>query len=141
MHFLIRAAVLLAAGAAGWALSQRRENRQPDSDPRVVYLKDEDVVIDAPADESAPEAIPAQVRACYRRMNPLTLIAANEAVFLLENGEEIKLNFDGDGGLHLMEGDRGLLTWQGTRLIRFEKENGDVVGGMFYAPAGEAEHE
>jgi len=78
------------------------------------------------------------VKTCFRRMDPLTLTAANEAVFLLEDGTEVKLNFSGDGGLHLLPGDHGLLTWRGMRLIRFEKNNGDVIGGMFYAPAGEA---
>lgn len=141
MHFLIRAAALLAAGAAGWALSQRKKNQPSNHDPRVIYLQDEDAVVDAPAGSAEPEGVPAQVRTCYRRMNPLTLEPANEAVFLLENGEEVKLNFSGDGGLHLKAGDKGLLTWQGMWLIRFEKENGDVIGGMFYVPAGENEHE
>lgn len=137
MHFLIRAAVLLAAGAAGWALAKRKKTQTQESDPHVVYLQDEDAVIDAQAEPTEPEAVPAQVRSCYRRMDPLSLNAANEAVFLLEDGTEVKLNFAGEGGLYLKEGDRGLLTWQGMRLIRFEKDNGDVIGGMFYAPAEE----
>lgn len=136
MNLLIRAAVLLAAGAAGWALAKRRSNQQ-ENDPHVVYLKDEDAVIDAQEEPAEPKAAPAAVQSCYRRMDPLTLNAANEAVFVLEDGTEVKLNFSGEGGLYLKEGDHGLLTWQGMRLIRFEKENGDVVGGMFYAPAGE----
>lgn len=137
MNILIRAAVLLAAGAAGWMLA-RRPKRQDgaNDDPHVVYLKEEDAVIDA-----EPQPVSAEVRNCYRRMDPLTLNASNEAVFLLDDGTELKLNFDGEGGLHLKAGDRGLLTWRGMRLIRFEKENGDVIGGMFYAPAGEAADE
>ena len=39
--------------------------------------------------------------------------------------------------LHMKPGDHGLLAWRGMRLIRFEMDNGDVIGGMFYAPAGE----
>lgn len=137
MNILIRAAVLLAAGAAGWALARRRKQQDDtNADPHVVYLKDEDAVIDA-----EPQPVPAEVRSCYRRMDPLTLNASNEAIFLLEDGTELKLNFDGEGGLYLKEGDRGLLAWRGMRLIRFEKENGDVIGGMFYAPAGEAADE
>lgn len=133
MHFLIRAAFLLAAGAAGWALARRKNDKaQVENDPRVVYLGDEDAVIDG-----EPQAVPARVKSCYRRMDPLSLNAANEAVFILEDGTEVRLNFSGEGGLFLKEGDCGLLTWQGTQLIRFEKENGDVIGGMFYAPAGE----
>lgn len=141
MHFLIRAAVLLAAGAAGWALAKRKSGQvQQENDPHVVYLKDEDAVIDAQEEPAEPQPVPAQVKACYRRMDPLTLNAANEAVFILADGTEIKLNFSGEGGLYLKEGDCGMLAWQGMRLIRFEKDNGDVIGGMFYAPAGGGSH-
>ena len=71
----------------------------------------------------------------------MTLTGANEAVFLLADGTEVKLNFTGEGGLHIKPGDQGMLTWRGMRLIRFELENGDVIGGSFYAAAGEADHE
>ena len=137
MNVLIKAAMLLAAGAAGWALAKRcKKAESDDANPQVVYLSDDDAVIDA-----EPAAVAATVKNCFRRMDPLTLNASNEAVFLLDDGTELKLNFEGEGGLHLKEGDRGLLTWRGMRLIRFEKENGDVIGGMFYAPAGEAADE
>lgn len=133
MGLLIKAMMLAAAGAAGWMLAKRNQRQADPAGETVVYLGEEDAVID-------PErpAIPATVKTCFRRMDPLTLTAANEAVFLLEDGTEVKLNFSGDGGLHLLPGDHGLLTWRGMRLIRFEKDNGDVIGGMFYAPAGEA---
>lgn len=133
MGLLIKAMMLAAAGAAGWMLAKRNQRQAEPAEETVVYLGEDDAVID-------PErpAIPATVKSCFRRMDPLTLTAANEAVFLLEDGTEVKLNFSGEGGLHLLPGDHGLLTWRGMRLIRFEKDNGDVIGGMFYAPAGEA---
>ena len=132
MGLLIKAMMLAAAGAAGWMLAKRNQRQADPAGETVVYLGEEDAVID-------PErpAVPATVKTCFRRMDPLTLTAANEAVFLLEDGTEVKLNFSGDGGLHLLPGDHGLLTWRGMRLIRFEKDDGDVIGGMFYAPAGE----
>jgi len=134
MGILLKAAVLLAAGAAGWALAKRNKDaEQENTDPRVVYLKDDEAVIDA-----QPQPVPATVKLSFRRMDPLTLSPANEAIFLLEDGTEVKLNFSGEGGLHLKAGDRGMLTWQGMRLIRFVKENGEVIGGVFYAPAQEA---
>ena len=133
MGILIKAAVLLAAGAAGWALAKRNKDaEQENTDPRVVYLKDDEAVIDA-----EPQPVPATVKLSFRRMDPLTLSPANEAIFLLEDGTEVKLNFAGEGGLHLKAGDRGMLTWQGTRLIRFVKDTGEVIGGVFYAPAQE----
>ena len=136
MNFLMRMALLAAAAAAGVGLALRRSKQDELDGEQVVYLGEDDAVIDP---ERPP--VPATVKSCFRRMDPLTLNAANEAVFLLEDGTEVKLNFSGEGGLHMKPGDHGLLAWRGMRLIRFEMDNGDVVGGMFYAPAGEAANE
>ena len=136
MNFLMRMALLAAAAAAGIGLALRRSQPDEPASEQVVYLGEDDAVIDP---ERPP--VPATVKSCFRRMDPLTLNAANEAVFLLEDGTEVKLNFSGEGGLHMKPGDHGLLAWRGMRLIRFEMDNGDVIGGMFYAPAGEAANE
>ena len=132
MSFLIRMALLAAAVAAGVSLAMRKPDAPDTESEKVVYLGDDEAVVDP---ERPPVA--ATVKSCIRRMDPLTLNAANEAVFILEDGSEVKLNFAGEGGLHMKSGDHGLLAWRGMRLIRFEMDNGDVVGGMFYAPAGE----
>ena len=138
VHFLIRAAALLAAGAAGWALAKRKNSKtEVQDDPHVVILSDEEAVIDAPAENHAQEPVAAVVDACFRRMDPLTLIGSTEASFILADGTKIKLHIAGEGGLHLHEGDVGMLTWQGDQLILFEKENGEMIGGMYYVPAGE----
>ena len=110
MHLLIKAAVLLAAGAAGWMLARRKAEQNGSVGEQVIYLGEEDAVID-------PERPPvsATVKSCVRRMDPLTLNSGNEAVFLLEDGTEIKLSFSGEGGLHLKTGDRGLLSWRAGR--------------------------
>ena len=134
MHLLIRAAMLLAAGAAGWALARRKKDQDRDAAPTVIYLRDEDVVFDSCREQ---ESMTAQVQTCFRRMHPLLLRAENEASFLLENGTVVKLHFLGEGGLYLKKGDRGVLTWRDTQLIRFEKDNGDLITGLFYAPMGE----
>ena len=131
MGFLIRMALLAAAAAAGAGMFLRK-NKENAASEKVVYLGEDDAVIDPDR-----PGMNATVKSCFRRMDPLTLKSGNEAVFLLEDGSEIKLSFTGDGGLHLLPGDHGLLTWRGMRLIRFEKDNGDVIGGVFYAPAGE----
>lgn len=132
MGLLIKMAFLAAAAAAGIGLALRKSQKDAPEGEKVVYLGEDDAVID-------PERPPvlATVKSCFRRMDPLSLNPANEAIFLLEDGTEVKLNFTGEGGLHIKPGDRGLLAWRGMRLIRFEMENGDVVGGMFYVPAGE----
>ena len=133
MGLLIKAAVLMAAGAAGWMMARRRNQKETtETSEKVVYLDEDDAVIDP---ERPP--VPATVKSCFRRMDPLSLNTANEAIFTLEDGSEVKLNFSGEGGLHIKPGDHGLLAWRGMRLIRFEMDNGDVIGGMFYAPAGE----
>ena len=141
MHFLIRAAWLLAAGAAGWALAKRKAKKtEAQDDPHVVYLSEDEAVIDAPAAEKEPVA--AVVDKCFRRMDPITLTGSTEATFLLADGEKVKLHIAGEGGFHLAEGDAGLLTWSGDQLILFEKESGELIGGMYYVPAGEEpEHE
>jgi hypothetical protein len=136
MNFLIRMALLAAAAAAGIGLALRRSKSDEPTGEQVVYLGEDDAVIDP---ERPP--VPATVKSCFRRMDPLSLNAANEAIFLLEDGSEVRQNFSGDGGLHLKPGDRGMLTWRGMHLIRFEKESGEVIGGMFYSPAEEAAHE
>lgn len=136
MHFLIRAAWLLAAGAAGWALARRSTKKAgATDDPRVVYLSEEDAVIDAPAAEQEPVA--AVVDKCLHRMDPITLTPSAEATFMLADGTKVKLHISGEGGYHLHEGDAGLLTWSGDQLILYEKENGEMIGGMYYVPAGE----
>ena len=137
MSFLIRAAILAAAGAAGWMLAKRKS--APDSrevETRVVYLSDDEAMIGGD-----PTPVAATVKSCFRRMDPLSLNAGNEAVFLLEDGTEVRLNFTGEGGLHLKSGDKGMLTWRGMHLIRFEMESGEVIGGAFYSPAEEDCHE
>lgn len=132
MTFLIRMALLAAAAAAGVGLAMRKSKQEDPAGEKVVYLGEDDAVIDP---ERPP--VPATVKTCFRRMDPLSLNAANEAIFTLKDGSEVKLNFSGEGGLHIKPGDRGLLVWRGMWLIRFEMDNGDVIGGMFYAPAGE----
>lgn len=136
MNLVIRMLLAAAAGAAAVSLLKRKaESEKTDSaEPKVVLLADDEAVI---SESPANEAVPAMVRSCYRRMDPLTLTGANEAVFQLQNGEEVKLNFQGEGGLHIKEGDCGLLTWEGSQLILFEKESGELIGGMYYSPAEE----
>lgn len=135
MGILIRTAVILAAGAAGWVLAKRRSKQAEEpGEPHVVYLEDDEAVIDAQAE---PQPVHAQVLHAYRRMDPITLTGATEVTFALDDGTEVKLLVSGEGSLHLTEGDSGMLTWSGDRLILFEKDNGELVGGMFYGPAQE----
>lgn len=142
MSILVRGAILLAAGAVGWALAKRKkQHTDVESDPHVVYLSDEDAVIDAPEKPSEHEPVPAVVDTCFRRMDPITLTGSSEATFILADGEKVKLHISGEGGFHLKEGDAGMLTWAGDRLILFEKENGEMIGGMYYIPAEEENHD
>ena len=138
MHFLIRAAMLLAAGAAGWALAKRSQKpQQEEGETRVYYIDDEDASVQA--DEAGTETAAAEVLHCFRRMDPLTLNGASDVTFILADATEVRLTVTGEGGLHLHEGDAGMLTWSGNTFILFEKDNGEMIGGMYYAPAGEAE--
>ena len=79
MNVLIKAAMLLAAGAAGWALAKRcKKAESDDANPQVVDFSEVDAIIDA-----EPAAVAATVKNCFRRMDPLTLSGTNEAVFVL----------------------------------------------------------
>lgn len=142
MSILIRGAILLAAGAVGWALAKRKkQHTDMQNDPHVVYLSDEDAVIEASENFAEKEPVPAVVDACFRRMDPITLTGSSEATFILADGEKVKLHISGEGGFHLKEGDAGMLTWAGDKLILFEKENGEMIGGMYYIPAKEDDHD
>nr|MBR4281871.1 hypothetical protein [Clostridia bacterium] len=132
MGLLIKTLMLAAAGAAGWMLAKRKSGQEKPAGETVIYLGEDDAVIDP---ERPPVA--ATVKSCVRRMDPLSLNSGNEAVFILADGTELRLNFSGEGGLYLKTGDQGQLTWRGMRLLRFEREDGAVFGGMFYAPGGE----
>ena len=132
MGLLIKTLMLAAAGAAGWMLAKRKSGQEKHAGETVIYLGEDDAVIDP---ERPPVA--ATVKSCVRRMDPLSLNSGNEAVFILADGTELRLNFSGEGGLYLKTGDQGQLTWRGMRLLRFEREDGAVFGGMFYAPGGE----
>lgn len=139
MNILVRGAFLLAAGAVGWALARRKaKHTNVQDDPHVVYLSDDEAVIDAPVDSVGKEPVAAVVDSCFRRMDPITLIGSSEATFILADGTKVKLHIAGEVGLHLKEGDAGMLTWSGDQLILFEKENGEMIGGMYYIPAEEA---
>ena len=91
MGLVIKAVLLAAAGVAGWVLAKRKTAKEaPEGTEKVVYLGEDDAIIDP---ERPP--VPAAVKNCYRRMDPLSLNSGNEAVFLLEGGTEIKLSFSG----------------------------------------------
>ena len=58
MNVLIKAAMMLAAGAAGWALAKRcKKAESDDANPQVLYLSDDDAVIDAEPAAVAATAI------------------------------------------------------------------------------------
>lgn len=134
MGFLMRMAIMAAAGVAGWALFRRKDKPAGagDGQPQVVYLSDEDAVIDGARE---PSTAPAEVLHCVHRMNPLTLHATIEACFILADGTELTFELHGEGRQHLAAGDQGQLTWRDDQLISFEKDNGEVIGGMYYVPA------
>lgn len=122
MHILISAAALLTAGAVGWALGKRQ------SDPAEAPQAG-----DEPAVEE--QSAMARVHACTRRMDVLTLTSACDVTFILTDGTALGFHIMGEGSQHLQEGDTGLLTWSEDTFLRFEKDNGEIIGGMFYSPA------
>ncbi len=94
-------------------------------------------------DEDAPLAEPVTVRALViascRTMDPLALTAASLVTFRNAEGAERTLLVPGEGGLHLLPEEEGLLTSSGDLFISFEKDNGEVIGAMYYIPAEDAD--
>lgn len=132
MHMLIQAAALLAAGAVGWTLGKRHSAHEEASP--VLGASE---AAPPPEDEAEreEESALAEVLHCARRMDPLTLNGASDVTFILADGTELGFHITGEGSQHLQTGDSGLLTWTGGTFLLFEKDNGEIIGGMFYAPA------
>lgn len=138
MRILISAAALLVGAAAGFVLSNRQSTHE--EDPHVLAAAG---ATPLPEDEAEAEDEPAvkeqtalaEVLRFARRMNPMTLTGASDVTFILADGTELGFHITGEGSQHLQVGDSGLLTWAGRTFLLFEKDNGEVIGGMFYSPA------
>lgn len=139
MNLLLRALMLLAAGAAGWGLAKRTATKKEKQDETHVYYIEDDMLVNEENEGSETKTMAAAVLSCYRRMDPITLTGSSEVTFILADGEEKTYTIPGEGGMHLMKGDAGMLTCSGDSFLLFEKENGETIGGMFYAPVREAE--
>ncbi len=125
MHTWFWPILFLAAGAA-WEL-HRQHSAATEASP----------VLSASADtsENGESTAAAEVLHCVRRMDFLTLSGACDVTFLLADGTELDFHITGEGCQHLQIGDSGMLTWSGETFILFEKDNGEIVGGLFYSPA------
>lgn len=122
MHILLSAVSVLVGAAIGLALSNRQSAHEE---------------VPRPEDEPATEeqSALAEMLRCTRRMDPLTLTGASEATFILADGTERCFHITGEGSQHLQTGESGMLTWAGENFILFEKDKGEIIGGMFYSPA------
>lgn len=132
MRILISAAALLTAGAVGWVLGKRQSAHE--DDPRVLAASQE-IPLSEDETGTAEQSAMAEVLHCTRRMDILTLSGASDVTFILADGTELGFHITGEGSQHLQAGDSGLLTWAGDVFLLFEKDNGEIVGGMFYSPA------
>lgn len=129
-----------AAGAAAHALmrSGADERRDETAQPVTTYELDHDeAAIDAEPD--APVERRACVEEASRAMDFMTLQGASRVTFRLENGEKLKLHIPGDSGKHLFKGDQGLLEYRGQTFLSFAKDNGEIVGALYYVPAEDTE--
>lgn len=55
------------------------------------------------------------------QVNPSEISTRWFVTFRLDSGEELELQVPGDACAELSEGDRGMLTFQGTRFLCFER--------------------
>lgn len=109
---------------------------------------DEDLLSGAEEDENTaddefcpavPDPVPAAVLRVEHEFDPIRMADVTNITFLLAEEREITLPTTGEGGVHVFPGDAGMLSWSGSVLIAFEKENGEVIGGMYYLPGGETD--
>lgn len=144
MLWILAAALAAAAAAAGLKNRQAAEadpyHPQAEPVPEAANT-DETVPADDADDEGEPlspsEAVPAQVISAARAMDPVTFTGASRVTFRLPGGSEKRLLIPGDSGTHLYPGDSGMLAFSGDQFICFEKENGEIVGALYYMPAPE----
>ena len=135
--------LIAAAGVAAMLFGRPQEEAPEQQEPA---LEDDEAseaeTMDAPEDEVVA-VLPGEtecraeiVESC-REMNPLTLLGGSRITFLCEDGEKRKFFIDGDNGVYLQAGERGVLTYRNTTFICFEKENGDLVGAMYFVDGAE----
>lgn len=126
MHGLLKILVLAGAGLAGLYLAKK---------PAKSSEPVEESAPQEPEITEAPQAEAAYVSAMHRSMDPLTLNPASIVTFCLHDGSTRQATIQGEGGLHILQGDVGMLTMDGDVFSSFEKENGEIIGGMYYVPA------
>lgn len=101
--------------------------------------QDDDESADEEEQEEPAETVRATIKAASRDMDPVTLQGWSRVTFTCEDGEERKMYFPGENGVHLVAGERGILEHRNGAFISFEKDSGEVVGVLFHIPAGEEE--
>ena len=127
MHLLIKAMLLAGAAAVGVFLARKPAHEESSQDPVECESKP-----DACDAELTTEA--AYVSAMVRAMDPLSLNPASVVTFTTYDGTELEVVIRGEGGLHVAQHDAGFLTMNGDVFVSFEKENGEIIGAMYYVP-------
>lgn len=142
MLWILGAALAAAAAAAG--LKNRHAAQDDPYHAQAAPVPEAaEAEVTEPADDEEeslpPEAVPAQVVSAARAMDPVTFAGASRVTFRLQDGTEKRLHIPGDNGTHLIPGDSGMLAFSGDQFICFEKDNGEIVGALYYMPAPEEE--
>lgn len=145
MLWILAAALAAAAAAAGLKNRQAAQDdpyhaqATPVPEPADTDEPEPADVAGEDGESLPPEAVPAQVVSAVRAMDPVTFTGASRVTFRLPDGTEKRLHIPGDSGTHLIPGDCGMLAFSGDQFICFEKDNGEIVGALYYMPAPEEE--
>lgn len=123
----VAGALLLAAGAALITGGKKDEAAAPAG-------------TEAPAEEMIETTIVrARIKRVKHDMNPVTLRGWTRLICECEDGQERTMSFDGETGVHLTDGEWGMLEHRNGVFVSFEKDSGEIVAPLYYVPAEDEE--
>ena len=120
---ILGGAALLAVAS----LLKPGRTKQPVTQAEVPEAEAE---LDAYASGST-ETVRATLRKVKHDMNPVTLQGWTRIICDCEDGVERTMSFDGDTGVYLMAGERGLLEHRDGVFVSFTKDSGEMVTKLY----------
>lgn len=134
--------LLIGAGVAAAAalLSLRKDTDAKQEEQACVIPAGSCSCGDEERENMLPtETVRATIREACRDMDPVTLQGWSRVIFSCEDGAERKMQFPGENGLYLTEGESGLLEHRNGAFVSFEKDSGEIVGALYHIPAENGE--
>lgn len=90
--------------------------------------------VEAPGEHNGTipsELVRATIKSAARDHDPVTLQGWSRVTFSCEDGEERKMQFQGENGVYLVKGETGLLEHRNGSFVSFTKDSGEVVAALY----------